>query len=188
MTPLDTLIAEHIQIKRLVTILLAADESLRPEFFLQAAAFIRDYADGIHHCKEEGAFFGILKDGMSKAVEALLGEHALARQYTQAMEQAARAWQSGDESAAASTIQNARHWAALLHDHIAHEDNLLFPVAKWLLMPHEQADLEKHFNQLDQQCADAGQYLALLEALENQTSEVSETSEVSPRRTFHASH
>jgi hemerythrin-like domain-containing protein len=173
MTPINTLTAEHIQIKRLVAVLLTANESMQPEFFLQAAEFIRRYADGIHHCKEEGAFFDILKDGMSKAVEALLGEHALARGYTQAMQEAARAWQAGDESAAAATVQNARHWASLLHDHIAHEDNLFFPVAKWLLMPTEQAKLEAHFTQLDQQCADAGQYLALLDALESQISEVS---------------
>lgn len=173
MTPIETLIAEHIQIKRLVIVLLAANEGLPPAFYLQAAEFIRGYADGIHHCKEEGAFFTILAGGMSKAVEALLGEHALARGYTQAMQEAARVWQAGDESAAATTIQNARHWASLLHDHIAHEDNLLFPVAKWLLMPTEQAKLEAHFTQLDQQCADAGQYLALLDALESQTSEVS---------------
>jgi hemerythrin-like domain-containing protein len=168
------LTAEHVQIKRLVHALLTAadchtqDCPPPPEFFLAATEFMRGYADGIHHRKEEGAFFAILSAGMGKAVEALLGEHTLARDYTQNIEEAARAWQRGDQAAAATTIQYAHRYAALMHDHIAHEDNLLIPVAKWLLLPHEQAQLEQHFTQLDQQCADAGQYLALLDALDKQ--------------------
>ena len=68
---IDILMREHRNIERVVTALervaahLARGGSVRPAFFIEAAGFLADYADGVHHAKEEGVLFGaIVRSGM----------------------------------------------------------------------------------------------------------------------------
>lgn len=170
----DVLISEHTHIEHFIDILFTAvdryeqGQELQPYFFLTAAQFIRVYADGIHHSKEEGILFPVINPAMGKAVEALLGEHEIARGFTRGMMQAALAWQNGDEAAAQETVKNARNYAALLHDHILHENGVVFPATSWLISPSELARMDEQCANVRPEGVDVDQILTLLDTLDTQ--------------------
>jgi len=170
----DILLAEHQHIDRLIRLLSTSvnhqkqGQMLYPDFFINAARFIRVYADGIHHRKEEGILFPIIAPGMTKAVVALVGEHGIARGFTRDMAEAAHAWQNGDTTAALETVKNARNYAALMHDHILHENGVVFPATNWLITSSEQSRMDDMVGNLDMGSDDVNQTLSLLDTLEAQ--------------------
>ncbi len=139
MKSVEVLMAEHRVIERVLTALEVATERLdqggnvNPGFFIHATDFIRGFADGCHHQKEEGVLFkAMAQAGMPTEegpIAVMLAEHEQARAYTADLLKAAQRLQAGDEQAAAAVIHNARGYAALLRQHIAKEDGVLFPMA-----------------------------------------------------------
>ena len=146
----DVLVEEHRVIEGVLDSLEIGAERLengqpvRPEFFLSATEFIRGFADGCHHQKEEGVLFkhmeeqGMLAQGCPLGV--MLAEHELGRQYTRALYSAAQNMQSGDSSANPRAIESSRSYVALLRHHIWREDSIFFPMADQVI-PAEQHDL-----------------------------------------------
>ncbi|MFO1398277.1 MAG: hemerythrin domain-containing protein [Burkholderiales bacterium] len=139
----DILSAEHRVIAQVVAALAAAaarldaGASVRPGFLADAARFVRDYADGYHHGKEEGVLFvALVEAGMPShagPVAVMLAEHDRARALTAALADAAQRYAAGDPAAAADAAASARNYAALLAQHIRKEDGILFPMAAHLL-------------------------------------------------------
>jgi hemerythrin-like domain-containing protein len=183
MKPMDELMDEHRVIERVLNTLevsanlMESGVTVRPEFLLSAADFIRGYADGCHHTKEEGVLFahmaeqGIPLQGCPLGV--MLAEHECGRQYTRALTSAAQALQSGDSSGTRRAIQSSRSYVALLRQHIYKEDNILFPMAENVI-PIDQHDLiQERFDQVEHE--DIGvdkhqKYLSLAIALEQEIS------------------
>jgi hemerythrin-like domain-containing protein len=177
----NVLMQEHRVIERVLNSLeLAADhlesgQPVRPEFFLSAVDFIRGFADGCHHQKEEGVLFirmqeqGLPLQGCPLGV--MLAEHELGRQYTRALLSAAQKMQSGDVSVASMAINSSRSYVNLLRQHILKEDTILFPMADEVI-PAAQHDLVwEGFEHVEH--AETGEgihekYLALAEALEQE--------------------
>jgi hemerythrin-like domain-containing protein len=64
----DVLVDEHRVIERVLSSLeagvdrLESGQPVRPEFFLSATDFIRGFADGCHHQKEEGVLFTSMEE------------------------------------------------------------------------------------------------------------------------------
>lgn len=176
----DVLMEEHRVIERVLTsIEKAADRvetgSVRPEFFIQAAEFVKGFADGCHHRKEEGVLFKALgESGLSVEtgpVAVMLNEHEAGRKYTRGMRDAAERWKAGDDSARASVIENARGYAALLRQHILKEDNILFPMAGQMIPLDRQEAVWEGFETVEHEETGEGvheKYLALAEALERE--------------------
>jgi hemerythrin-like domain-containing protein len=170
----DILMNEHQAIERLLYVLRCATERLsqgqavRPGLFLDAVQFIREAADGHHHKKEEQIFFKAIAPYQQKIIEVLLEEHVLARTYTSNIAKAALAWQNNDPSAGAEVMKNARLYADLLQDHIAHENKLVFPVSTWLLPEAEQQRLDDKFAALDAEPAAWERWLTLLAQMESE--------------------
>lgn len=177
----DVLVDEHRVIERALDALeaaagrLEAGQAVRPEFFLSAVDFIRGYADGCHHQKEEGILFtrmeaqGIPLQGCPLGV--MLAEHELARQYTRALQFGAESLQKGNPGGVNQIVHSARSYVGLLRSHINKEDTILFPMAERVIpaMQHEQvwADFEPVV------AVEAGdgvhdKYLALAAALERE--------------------
>ena len=177
----DMLMGEHRLIERLIDSLdLAADsldsgKAVRPGFFIEAAEFIKGFADGCHHSKEEGYLFPALiaagMPGDGGPVGMMLYEHDQGRAFTKAMREAAEGLHSGDDTAKAAIAQTARGFASLLRQHIHKEDMILFRMADQFILGEARDQLTANFERVEREDTGAGvheKYLALLEGLERE--------------------
>ena len=172
------LMEEHRVIERVLMALetaalrLEADKPLQTGFFFEAADFIKGFADGCHHKKEEGGLFkSMAQHGLSEQVgpvAVMLAEHEQGRAFTIAMREAALKQGAGDQTAKQAIISNARSYTSLLRQHIAKEDGVLFPMADRLIPPQDQDKLTSSFERIEQEEIGAGvheKYMALAEKL-----------------------
>jgi hemerythrin-like domain-containing protein len=148
---------------------------VQPEFFLGAADFIKGFADGCHHRKEENVLFKAMADHgvpvQGGPIGVMLHEHELGRQFTRDMRQAAQSWQAGDAAGRQAAAQAALGYTALLRQHIAKEDNVLFPMADRAIPAGQQAQVAEDFERVEHEETGEGiheKYLALAESLEKQ--------------------
>ncbi len=177
----EILSSEHRVIERVIAALeqgaaqLENGQPVRPGFFITAADFIKGFADGCHHVKEEGVLFtSLAENGMpvdGGPVGVLLAEHEQGRVYTRGMRKAAEALQSGDSSAAKDVIKNARGYANLLRQHIQKEDTVLFPAADRFIPVEQQDEVLEGFEKVEHEETGEGvheKYLAMAESLEKE--------------------
>jgi len=177
----DILMSEHRVIERVLASLetaakrVDAGQTVRPGFFLDAADFIKGFADGCHHKKEEGVLFKVLgQNGMSPEngpVAVMLTEHEQGRVFTRRMRAAAEKWQAGDQAARKDVVSNALGYVGLLRQHIMKEDNVLFPMAGQVIPAAEQDQVVEDFERVEHEETGAGvheKYLALAQALEKE--------------------
>jgi len=175
----EVLMEEHRVIERVLATLeaaadrLEAGQAVRPEFFIDAASFVKGFADGCHHMKEEGVLFPAMAEGgvpvQGGPIGVMLVEHEMGRTYTQAMRKAAERMQQGDETARIDLVNNARKYVALLHQHIQKEDNILFPMADRVILAGQQEKVWDDFEHIEHVETGEGvheKYLALAVALE----------------------
>jgi hemerythrin-like domain-containing protein len=176
------LMDEHRLIERVLAALQLASErvsegeEMRPAFFINAALFIKNYADGCHHHKEEGLLFAAMnKSGNASAggpIGVMLAEHEQGRELTRAMLEAARNWERGNMDARAYAAHNALGYVALLRQHIQKEDNVLFPLADYAVPAEQREKLDADFEQARQAEESTGvheKYQALAEVLEKES-------------------
>jgi len=178
----EILMEEHRVVERVLASLdraAAAVErgaDVRPGFFADAARFVRGFADGCHHRKEEGVLFETMaKHGVPKTVgpiAVMLSDHEEGRRHIGAMDAAARRWADGDLSARAQVIAHARGYVQLLQQHIQKEDGVLFPLADQVIPAEAYAAVAEGFERLEHEDTGAGvheQYLALADGLERES-------------------
>jgi hemerythrin-like domain-containing protein len=172
---------EHRVIERVLDALeagvnkLESGQVVRPEFFLSATDFIKGFAAGCHHKKEEGVLFKEMeKQGVpvqGGPVGVMLAEHETGRQYTRALRAAAEELLAGNEEAKDQAIQSARSYVALLRQHIYKEDNILFPMADRVIPSALHDQVWEGFEHVEHEETGEGvheKYLALAEALEKE--------------------
>ncbi|HEY3291637.1 MAG TPA: hemerythrin domain-containing protein [Anaerolineae bacterium] len=175
------LMDEHRVIERVITSIengaqrLETGGAIKPEFFIEASDFIKGFADGCHHKKEEGVLFKAMVDNglplENGPVAMMLMEHEQGRQFTRAMRAAAEKLEAGDTSARTEVIRNARGYATLLRQHILKEDGVLFPMADRVIPLSQQWKVEDGFEHVEHEETGAGvheKYLALAERLESE--------------------
>jgi hemerythrin-like domain-containing protein len=177
----EILMQEHRVIERVLAALeagagrLERGQVVRPGFFLDAADFVKGFADGCHHKKEEGVLFTAMTASGLPAengpVGVMLAEHEQGRAYTRAMRQAAARWESGDTAARADVVRNACGYVALLRQHIAKEDGVLFPLADRVIPLPAQDQVAEGFEHVEHEETGEGvheKYLALADVLEKE--------------------
>lgn len=155
----DILMEEHSVIEGVIGTLetavekVNAGETVRPGFFLDAAQFITGFADGCHHVKEENVLFRAMIDNgfpeQGSPVGAMLMEHDQGRFFTRNLRAAAERWQAGDEAARQEVVQNALGYAALLRQHIAKENGILFPLAEKVIPLEEHDAVNAGFDHIE---------------------------------------
>ena len=145
----QALVDEHRLILRMLAVLernaalTAAGRYRNYQFYLDAVDFIRNYADRFHHAKEEDVLFtALVANGMPREnspVAAMLLEHENGREFVRAMEAAAWRGLTGEPGQDEAIAANARGYLELLREHIAKEDDILYPLAERVL-PEEVRD------------------------------------------------
>jgi hemerythrin-like domain-containing protein len=180
----NILSAEHRVIERVLASLEQAaqrvdrGEAVRPGFFSDAADFVKGFADGCHHRKEEGVLFpameaaGIPRNG--GPIGVMLTEHEEGRAFTSGMRSAAQRLEDGDATARPDLVRNALAYVELLRQHILKEDSVLFPMADHVIPAHQQGAVSAAFDRIEHEETGEGvheKYLALAEKLEREVSD-----------------
>jgi hemerythrin-like domain-containing protein len=178
----EILMEEHRVIERVLDALekaankLSSGQAVPADFFLKAADFIKNFADGCHHKKEEGVLFvALVENGMSKEsgpVAVMLAEHEQGRIFTRAMRAGAEQLQSGDSTAASQIAQNALGYVSLLRQHIQKEDRILFPMAEQVIPGGRHVQVAEAFEHVEHEETGEGvheKYLGIAAELENAT-------------------
>ncbi|MBN2149223.1 MAG: hemerythrin domain-containing protein [Anaerolineales bacterium] len=177
----DTLSSEHRVIERVLAALekaanaAEAGAAVRSGLFLDAADFIRGFADGCHHRKEENVLFATMSEhGVpveGGPIGVMLNEHELGRMFTREMRAGAENWAAGESGGKAIAIAAARKYVMLLRQHIAKEDQILFPMADRAIPPEKHAEVWQAFEKVEHEETGEGvheKYLGIADALEKE--------------------
>ncbi len=150
---------EHENILKLVEILkkeikkISDGETPDKKFLEKSIDFIRNYADKIHHAKEEDILFREFNKKSSEAhcnpVEQMLFEHNLGRE---AIKKAEEGLKENDKN---KIIRGFEEYINLIKEHIFKEDNILYPMCdeviddktkKKMIIDFEKADKKSEKN------------------------------------------
>jgi hemerythrin-like domain-containing protein len=136
----QALVNEHRLILRMISLLernasgTAEGSYSNWKFYLDGVDFIRNFADRFHHAKEEDVLFeALVKNGMPREhspIAAMLMEHDQGRTFVKGMEEAAMEALDDKPGRERIIADNALAYAALLREHIAKEDDVLYPLAE----------------------------------------------------------
>jgi hemerythrin-like domain-containing protein len=114
-----------------------------------AVRFLQTFADKCHHMKEEDRLFPAMeKFGMPREAgptAVMRHEHEMGRAHVRRMDDATTAFERGDAAGAGRFAFEARAFVELLREHIAKEDEILFPMADRMLPPAAQDELLRGF-------------------------------------------
>ncbi len=158
MRPTDILVREHEVILEALTTLRelagrsGTDRQPPAEAAAALAEFFAAYADALHHGKEEKMLFpameeaGIPREG--GPVGVMLLEHEQGRALVRTMRARAERWAEGD--APRHYAEAALQYAELLSQHIAKENQVLFPMGEQVLPAAERARLHEAFQAHDE--------------------------------------
>ena len=168
MSATNVLKDEHRGVERMLAIVEAATQRLQAggdvpaDLYLKAVDFFRGFTDGCHHAKEEEKLFPAVEQRgvprMGGPIGVMLAEHEQGRAFVRAMAEAAPRYSKGDKSAAAALIASGRGYVALLRQHIAKEDGILFPMADQVLSDAEQAQLAQEFEVIERERTGPGEH------------------------------
>ena len=139
----------------------------------QAIEFLRHFADGCHHHKEEQHLFPRMETrGVAKKhgpIGVMLHEHDEGRQLLSYMDAAVTEWSNGNRLAGDSFARAAEEYSALLRQHISKEDHCLFAMADHVLSDEAQSALLSAFQHSKHQDECEGKHEYFLKLAEELT-------------------
>lgn len=155
MRPTEILSAEHRVIEQVLDCLEKIGEKAASSGILdldsgrKALRILRTFADHCHHGKEELRLFPMLQSrGLPThvgPVAVMLEEHEMGRAEIRKMDAELAGAEHGERDAAKRFAEAAHNYVQLLRDHIAKEDNILFPMAESVLRDEDRAKLLAQF-------------------------------------------
>ena len=158
MNAIDLMMEEHGYILRMLKVVrkvcfkVFKGADINYEDFNLIIDFIKNYADGHHHNKEEIMLFNRMIENLGALGEktikyGMLVEHDMGRLYIQNLSEALEKVKSGDEEAKLDVVANAISYTHLLQRHIDKEDKVIYQFAK--------RELKKDiFELIDKECVD----------------------------------
>jgi hemerythrin-like domain-containing protein len=172
MTATDDLRAEHEGILRMLDILRAIATRLGAGRNVPVAQlegildFLKVFADKCHHGKEEDILFPALEAaGMAHdngPIAVMLHEHTLGRGHIRDMAAAL-----AENAGLAAFAGPALAYVELLTQHIAKENNVLFPMAERLLGAPALTDMHEAFERLETERIGPGRHEAFHHLLDD---------------------
>ena len=170
--PIETLKQEHRVIERgldsldeLCRSLSTSDPAIRARLG-ELVRFFREYADRLHHAKEEDMLFSAMADhGFSPdsgPVFVMLAEHDIGRRHVRHLREIAGGEGPLTRSEVDRIRENATSFTTLLREHIQKEDNVLYPAAVQVLPETILSEMATAFVEFDRS-ADSDDLRALVE-------------------------
>jgi hemerythrin-like domain-containing protein len=153
---------DHIYILWLCDVMekMAQAGNIDTEHLERVVSLIRNFADGLHHKKEEELLFPKMAEkGFSPVqgpVAVMLHEHEEGRKYVRGIADNIQLYKSGDSEAAKIVRNNLLGYAGLLKNHIAKENNILFQMADNAISDEEQDVLYAQFIKAEKSMAPGG--------------------------------
>ena len=153
-SPMEVLKNEHRVIERVLDAMeTQLSRPIDANFFGDAIDFLRNFADGCHHAKEEKELFPVLESaGISREhgpIGCMLDEHEMGRTLIRKIESNIDAAGKGGAEAGSILRNAASAYIRLLRQHIDKEDNVLFVMADRALGPEEQDLMRGAFERAD---------------------------------------
>jgi hemerythrin-like domain-containing protein len=180
MKPTEELMKEHEGILLMLDILgqscrkLEQQEKVEHADLVKMVDFIKVFADGCHHAKEEGYLFPAMeRAGVPREhgpIGVMLAEHDLGRKFVRGMAESLAGGPAGLASDPAEFIHNARSYIHLLSQHIQKENMVLFPMADRVLSDEVKSELSGGFERVEEEKVGHGkheEYHALLKELKS---------------------
>ena len=141
MNTIDILKNEHKYVSRMLIVIrkvclnLMENNEIDYEDFDKIINFVKNFADGHHHQKEEIFLFNKMVEylgetGKNVITHGMLVEHDLGRSYISNLRQALEKYKNGNKESKLDIIGNAISYTTLLEKHIHKEDNVIFNFAK----------------------------------------------------------
>jgi hemerythrin-like domain-containing protein len=119
----------------------------------EVVTLIRQFADGLHHAKEENLLFPLMAEkGFSMQqgpVAVMLMDHDQGRIFVKGMAENIQLYKSGTADSLTSIYGNMLGYADLLSNHIAKENNILFRMADNVFTSENHQSLLDQFNIID---------------------------------------
>ncbi len=157
--PTQILSGEHRVILRVISCLErivdagAREGKINGDDARSAVAFFRTFADSCHHAKEEDALFpALVARGIPREngpIAVMLDEHEIGRAAVRAMDEAIDGASGGDDPSLVRFVHSAREYIELLRQHIAKEDEVLFPMAEGVLDDAARSELLAAFERAE---------------------------------------
>ncbi len=129
----------------------ALEKSCHPPvaFFETAVLFFTEYADKLHHYKEEYLLFGFLASKKGGSIDLEMGalryQHEVNRQCLKKIKDSLKGYGTKNEIAVTTLLENSAAYISILKRHIYREDQLFFPMAETELSENEKNQLKKQF-------------------------------------------
>lgn len=141
----ELLIADHEQTEQVIDALetLWREHTPEPDTVARALRYFNEFADACHNQKEEQHLFprlqaaGIPAQGGPLAV--MLAEHERSQELLTLFTTLGRRFVAGDATAGAELVDVFREYGALLKSHYWKENDILYPMGRRMLPPHEGA-------------------------------------------------
>ena len=146
---------DHVHILKLIDVMEHITQTENPDtdHLEKIVYIIRNFADGLHHAKEENLFFPLLAEkGFSPTqgpVAVMLHEHVLGRNFVKGMAENITLFKSGNKAAIGEIFRNMNGYSELLRNHISKENNILFRMADKALSESDQNNLLNKFTEAE---------------------------------------
>lgn len=137
MNSIEVMVKEHELISRMLKVMRQAcygilkGEEVCVADLYEMADFVKHYADGHHHDKEEKFLFKAMEENLGALGQKLirtgmLVEHDLGRLYMSDLREALKRFEEGDEESKLDIIANMISYTHLLERHINKENDVVY--------------------------------------------------------------
>ncbi len=146
---------DHVHILRLIDVMerITHLSEVNVAHLENIVDLIRNFADGLHHAKEEQMLFPkMVEKGFSfeqGPVCAMMHDHEEGRAFVAGMANAIAQYKLGNHGALMDIFKNMKGYIELLRAHIAKENNVLFRMADRAFSEEEQQLLLSQFKKAE---------------------------------------
>ena len=181
MNGIEVMVKEHELITRMLKVMRSAcsgmlkGEKVCVADFYEMADFVKYYADGHHHNKEEKFLFKAMEEHLGALGQKLirmgmLVEHDLGRLYMSGLREALEKFEAGEEESKLDIIANMIAYTHLLDRHIQKENQVVFSFGEKQLAKEILEEVNEKIEDYEEEAKAQGiqeKYEAMVVAYEN---------------------